>query len=616
MFYNLIHKFSNRLSNKQFQTIFFKNFITVFTGTIVPLVFAVLIIYFYSYSQLFKEIDAANKRTLENVKATFDMIYLEAENVLLQNITSDAVIDLLTAPKQNYASYSFFKNANSIFKNLSLSLRRPLDKSISIYSGLNHYILSSLAGGQNASNYNDQNLLDTFSEYFNNHSDVASFTTVRRTSYQINGQSEQWVLTFYRTINIPNTKTPSFIAIDINLDILENYLMDSFSSKSGSMMIVNSDGKIIFDNSRQFLGEMIGSLFTKEAQKAEFLEKTEATETITSRNTSKLATWTSAKNVNWKYLQLVDLEEHLHTTNSLKKFLVATIIIGLLFVVLITYFVTVKLFRPIADILHIIENPKSYNKLDDQSGEIKYLLMNILTSFQKNITMEEDIAAKIVALRNVRARALQEQMTPHFLYNTLQAINWIAIEETKTDDSQTSQAIILLSEIVRTCMEQSDNFTTVAEEIKYVKKFMSLEQLRFGDGISCVYDVEPAVYNAKILRMSLQPLVENSISHGIQSHGCIGTIYICIKNVKQVQKNMLYICVEDDGVGMTTDEMSSINKLCEKEYIYANRHVGLVNLSQRIKLVFGEEYQTNLSQSSYGGLKIEINIPYNEIGLP
>ena len=108
-------------------------------------------------------------------------------------------------------------------------------------------------------------------------------------------------------------------------------------------------------------------------------------------------------------------------------------------------------------------------------------------------------------------------MTPHFINNVLQVINWLAISETGNDNSRTSQAIILLADIIDESKQQKYSLVTVDDEISYTRKFLELERLRYGEGIVCHYDIAPAVLGKLIPGISLQTLVENAVAHGFRA---------------------------------------------------------------------------------------------------
>ena len=207
-------------------------------------------------------------------------------------------------------------------------------------------------------------------------------------------------------------------------------------------------------------------------------------------------------------------------------------------------------------------------------------------------------------------KALQEQMTPHFLNNVLQTINWIAVDETGKENGRTSQAIILLADILNTGNQQKYGLTTIAEEIEYTRKYIELECLRYGRETKCHYEIDARADNFLIPGISLQTLVENAIVHGFQKRSEQGNIYIKIHVNSQ---GGLHIRVEDDGVGMDAQTRDKIIHKMEQDYICIGEHLGLVNFFQRFLLVYGDECRFDIRKSAYGGVCVEIVTPRLEM---
>ena len=599
-------KVFRRFTNEQFQRLFWKNTGIVFLGIVIPLLVAVLSVYFFSHSSLLAETDAANLRSLENTKATIDMICTETESILMRYASNQDVATLLTVKKSLFPQYNYIATANDIIRSMNASRRSYLDSAITIYSEENNYTLSTMLGGQIYSSYGDKALVDQYLRLKSAYPDEKSFCYVWKTAYFLNVDNPRWILTFYRTIPVTGLSKNNFVAVDVDLSMFASYLTSNTSPDAGTILIVDEEQNVLFDSTGERIGSSAQTVFAGEDELSEFISGAQGSATIELDGTMQRASWIKASWGGWKYVQLVPFDDYIAGMTRLQSFLYVVMSAGLVIALLIAYAVTVRLFRPIGDILKIIESPNAYDQQSDRGGEVKYVLVKVLESFQRNIILEEEMLTKVASLRSARAKALQEQMTPHFLHNALQAINWLAFAETGNENSRTGRSIITLSEIMRSCMEQSDNFTTVGGEIDYVRKFMSIEQLRFGNEVVCRFDVDPALENERLLRISLQPLVENAITHGIQPNGGRGSIYVLIR---YAQEKMLYICVEDDGVGMSDEQLAATEEALRTEYVYANQHLGLFNLSQRIKLVYGEEYQIRVGRSEYGGVKVYFTIP-------
>lgn len=197
-------------------------------------------------------------------------------------------------------------------------------------------------------------------------------------------------------------------------------------------------------------------------------------------------------------------------------------------------------------------------------------------------------------------------MTPHFINNVLQVINWLAISETGNDNSRTSQSIILLADILDEGKKQKYSLVTVADEITYTKKFLELERLRYGDGIVCHFDIAPGAANKLIPGISLQTLVENSVAHGFSTRAGHGNIYVSIHDTPS---GGLHIQVDDDGEGIEQATVDKLFSQLEKDFIYAGEHVGLINFFQRFLLIYGESCRFDIRRSEYGGACVEVITP-------
>lgn len=196
--------------------------------------------------------------------------------------------------------------------------------------------------------------------------------------------------------------------------------------------------------------------------------------------------------------------------------------------------------------------------------------------------------------------ALQAQINPHFLYNTFESINWLI----KSNDLENAiQMLNSLSELLRYTAKSAEPTVSIKDEINYAKHYTEIMAMRFGNSIEFKYEIDYSLAEYKSIRLTLQPLIENAIYHGIQPKNHIGTITIlCYK-----QNNTIILAVHDNGVGIHTDKLIEINKSLNSSLIH--EHIGLHNVQNRIKLFFGEAYGVTLI-SEYGkGTTSEIRIP-------
>lgn len=218
----------------------------------------------------------------------------------------------------------------------------------------------------------------------------------------------------------------------------------------------------------------------------------------------------------------------------------------------------------------------------------------------------------IVETRQAQLASLQMQINPHFLYNTLDSINWMALMEGNED---VSKMILALGHLFRNNMNTTGIFTTAREEIESVKLYMYLEQVRFEGRLDYRMEVQHAAADAVILKHILQPLVENSIKYGIEPYHIKGIIRIILKK----QDETLSIIISDNGKGMKQETLDSLRSLWKgidgasgtKAGTSETGGVGIRNIMKRLWLCYGQDASFVINSSETDGTKTEITFPFS-----
>ena len=581
--------FIRRIKNHQFRKLFLKNWLWVVTCIILPLTICACAIQYYSKLSLLREMDAAAYRSVRNTNATLQALLDEVCDTLEKEIINDDIVAFFEMEKELPVNYEFVVRVKQIQERVDIDMRASLYDSVDVYSGNSDFIISSKYRGQSYKLMADQSIVSAFRDYIEKYPSRKMFAVLRTTDLS----GEEKVITVYWT---REAGVDSFVSISIDTQKLIHHITDEYDETQGIYLIVDDEDQVVLDTSGQ-LNDRI-------------LEWEDANESVSSFTTeidgkTMRLSWIEMETFGWKCAQMISMEDYLASNMRLQHTIMLIVLVGMIAGIILSYVVTVKLFRPVEAILILLENPAE-QKIMDTDEEIQFVLFRILELFQKNITLENEMMERLFALRRARAKALQEQMTPHFLCNALQTINWIAIAETGEEDGATSQALILLADIIRKSKEQKYSLTSVEKEIDYIRKFIELERLRFGKGIICHYRIDSDVQHRMIPAISLQTLVENSITHGFRGQGGQGNIYI---NIENSEKNELLIRVEDDGVGISQEKIEGLFEQLQMDYIYTVEHVGLINLFQRFRLIYGDSCRFNIRQSNYGGVCVEIIAP-------
>jgi two-component system sensor histidine kinase YesM len=209
-------------------------------------------------------------------------------------------------------------------------------------------------------------------------------------------------------------------------------------------------------------------------------------------------------------------------------------------------------------------------------------------------------------LKKAEFRALQAQINPHFLYNTLDTIIWMA--ESKRND-QVIEIVRALSRFFRITLSEGKDWITLQEEIERTQSYLTIQKMRYRDILDYRIDADEAVLDGTILKLILQPLVENAIYHGIKNKRKGGTVFV---RARRKDKNEVLFTVEDDGIGFTRYKLAKVQEKINSdsdELRLEERGFGLENVNKRIKLYYGKEYGLSIESEYQVGTRITLVIP-------
>jgi two-component system, LytTR family, sensor kinase len=204
---------------------------------------------------------------------------------------------------------------------------------------------------------------------------------------------------------------------------------------------------------------------------------------------------------------------------------------------------------------------------------------------------EKKLEQQQLHLNEARLAALSRQINPHFLFNTLNSVASLI----RIDPDQARQVVYKLSKILRRLLRQQDNLTSLGEELSFVDDYLAIEMVRFGEKLHFVKEIDPATLDLLVPSMLLQPLVENSIRHGLSSKVDGGTIRVRSRLVGR----RLQILIEDDGVGIPEAKLATL----------FDQGIGVSNVNERLKVLFGDDYKMWIDSRLGEGTSTGIELP-------
>ncbi|MCR4806655.1 MAG: sensor histidine kinase [Lachnospiraceae bacterium] len=287
-------------------------------------------------------------------------------------------------------------------------------------------------------------------------------------------------------------------------------------------------------------------------------------------------------------------------TRMFSYIIIAAIAVGML-VAFISYYISQSITRPVRELSMITEKVArgdlSVRSQVETGSEIRVLSESFNEMIDRVSRLLDQVRTEQESLRKAELELLQAQINPHFLYNTLDTIVWLA---EAGDQASVVSMVGSLSKFFRTSLGQGKDQVTIKDELDHVRSYLEIQQVRYQDILEYSIDVPKEVYSAPIPKITLQPIVENALYHGIKNKRGKGTITVTGKT----ENKCLYIYIEDNGIGMTEEMLEKISRKMNStengdQDNSQGEIFGLSNVNERIKLKYGQRYGIHID-STYG----------------
>ena len=237
--------------------------------------------------------------------------------------------------------------------------------------------------------------------------------------------------------------------------------------------------------------------------------------------------------------------------------------------------------------------------------EINELMQKVTQSEILNKEME---FKTLQSQMNPHLMVMQEQIKPHFLYNTLDTINWLAFKEKQTEICNLVAAI---SSLIRASISNKKSIITIEQELDYVKNYIYIQHIRYKDRFDIIYDIDESLLKQAVPKLIIQPIVENAIIHGIENSKNKNLLYISVKR----ENECIIIIVKDTGIGMTDEKVSELLKEplnAEGDEQKAHTNLGLYAVHKRIQLMYGDLYGLTVQSQAGEGTTVTLHIPFTK----
>jgi len=408
------------------------------------------------------------------------------------------------------------------------------------------------------------------------------------------------ILIYYPITNYKEQKDTLFIG-GIKVDTLSE-LMSQIDMYGGTSWIMNADGWVYTMNPIEF-----SHVMSYESKK-DLLKKINPIQSGTVKRDKSTIFYSPVPYAkDWILCTKIDHATMFANTNAITANMRIIVLIASLIGALIAYAASSSIVRPIKKLQKKMINVKSGNMnayyTDKGNDEIFYLgqTYNLMLDTIKDLI--DQISVTEEQKRKAYLQVLQAQINPHFLYNTLASLRWLAQKQGAVD---VADYIDCLSTFFRISLSEGAEKISLENEVIHAESYLKIQQFRYSDKVFYQFDVDQSAHSIEVPKLILQPLIENAIYHGLKAEKRLGTIEIQCKN----QDNHLLITVTDDGIGMTEERLNRLRSNLDHNIFEDN--YGLNNLNQRLKLHYGEDAKLTIQSHHHQGTTVEITIPILE----
>ncbi len=567
---------------------FFRNFLLVTLPVVLVIILLGWMAIYIINSNAKKSIIENNMRTIGRIRESTELMFSEADAQSLNYSVSPHVMLRLEELLEN--GYADKENLD-----VSYMIKTFVDSNVnskpylhSIYIYLNNTrgnFFASFVGLANETNFRDTGWMQKVEKTPPEQKqwlELRNINAYAMTAYSTN------VLSVYKRIYASNKQTPiGILLLNIKVNYLNAFFSDYSSFSGQSILLLDQEGDVLCSSGEQLSDKQLDNDDLSILEKSYFIARED----------------NSAYGVT--YLSLIPRAALYQMSHDILGLVEVAILVSLILGSTIAYITTRRNTKDISAVVQLIEaaeNGQEMPTIKPSADVYGFIMQNIVKSFLERNALDRQLVEKKYRLEAMYFSFLQSQLNPHFLFNTLKNIFWKTVKLTG-QQNEASHMIDLLSGVLYYALVNNDRYVLLEKEIENTEKYLQIQQLRFDGAFRVSWDIDVDTRENKCIKFLLQPLVENSLSHGLQNTRP-GEIFIAI--LQQCQRILFQ--VTDNGAGFTQERLDEIRQRMRQEDSPV-QSIGLYNLNRRLVLAYGEDAALQIESIPGVETTIRFSIP-------
>lgn len=547
----------------------------------------------------FRFINSSEKMAAENSTRMVNQVNLNLDNYLR---------NMLRISDSMY--YRVIKNADLATDNISgdMSLlyetNRDLLISIGVFSSDGRVIAAEpLTQLKSSAGVADQSWFTSATKKIEN----CHFSTPHVQNLFVDPDNKyRWVVSLSRSVELTNAGsiTHGVLLVDMNFSGIDQIFKNVDMGQSGYIYLIDGNGVIIYHPRQQLIYSNLAQENNLVAAKYD-----DGSHVETFGDQQRLVTVKTAGYTGWKIIAVTPTEDIVSNYNQMRVFALFFVFFSIFLLIFVNMYLSSRIANPIKELEHSVKDIEKGSLSDvditvSESGsyEVQHLAKTIRSMVSQMRNLMDDIVMEQESKRKSELDALQSQINPHFLYNALDSIVWM-IENERYEGAVTM--VTALAKLFRISLSKGKNIIRVADELEHVRNYLTIQKMRYKNKFSFEINAEPEVLECATIKLIIQPLVENSIYHGMEFMSGEGEI-----QVKAYRNgDDLFIDIIDNGLGMLQEQADALLTEDTPHERGKGSGIGLKNVQERIQLYFGSEYGLKIYSEPDEGTTARIHLP-------
>lgn len=583
--------------NLEHSRLFIKNLITFLIPVLLPVLILGSVSIVITQQYIKDNIDNQNENLLKHIRSQVELIFDEINSLQLSFSRNPEINSrlksILKSSEISIEDYTIIRSISS-FINAQADARPYIHSIYLSFDNSENRFLTTTEGLIADDKYFDMKWQE---EYLEKKERLNTWTSYRRLNPEGFNKSAIDVITIYWLLRTNDTGD-GVLVMNVYADYLEKLLHQVEAMDEQIILVQDVNGKIILSNKYLSYLDELDMLYTL---------KTDKKGVIKSSLHSQI--------FNWDYYSVVPEKIIYRIPIVIRKLLIFLLIIMVISGIIVSYFLTRRNYSRIYAIIDIISQAEQGQHLADEENEIRdeysYITNKIVKTFIQQSYLKLQLSERKYRQKTLELMALQSQINPHFLYNTLETIYWKVFQFTGYPN-EANDMLENLSDILKYSLHHPRERIKIREEIKHTINYLKIQQIRYQDKFEVIWQYPETILEKDIIKLILQPLVENAIYHGIKEKE--GRCSIKIKF--RIVKGEIKVSIIDNGVGIKKERLNEIkDKLTAviqdiEQYSIENK-IGLYNTSKRLTLLFGQDSRIYIRSKRGKGTVVFFYLPLN-----